>query len=77
MIFEKYNISTVKVYDPFIKEKKFEGQVMDLDNFLADTELVVVLVSHDEIRNNQELLSEKIVYDTRNIIEVCEKVYRI
>lgn len=76
-IFEKYNIDTIKVYDPFIKEKKFEGQVMDLDNFLADTELVVVLVSHDEIRNNQEILSEKIVYDTRNIIEVCEKVYRI
>ncbi|MBC5628716.1 nucleotide sugar dehydrogenase [Clostridium sp. NSJ-6] len=76
-IFEKYNIDTIKVYDPFIKEKKFEGQVMNLDNFLADTELVVVLVSHDEIRNNQELLSEKIVYDTRNIIEVCEKVYRI
>lgn len=76
-IFEKYNIDTVKVYDPFIKEKKFEGQVMELDNFLADTELVVVLVSHDEIRNNQELLSEKIVYDTRNIIEACEKVYRI
>ena len=76
-IFEKYNIDAIKVYDPFIKEKKFEGQVMELDNFLADTELVVVLVSHDEIRNNQELLSEKIVYDTRNIIEVCEKVYRI
>ena len=76
-IFEKYNIDTVKVYDPFIKEKKFEGQVMELDTFLGDTELVVVLVSHDEIRNNQELLSEKIVYDTRNIIESGEKVYRI
>lgn len=76
-IFEKYNIDTVKIYDPFIKEKKFEGQVMDLDNFLADTELVVVLVSHDEIRNNQQLLNEKIVYDTRNIIEIAERIYRI
>lgn len=76
-IFEKYNIDTVKVYDPFIKENKFEGQVMDLDNFLNDTELVVVLVSHDEIKNNQELLNEKIIYDTRNIIESGEKVYRI
>lgn len=76
-IFERYNIDNVKVYDPFIKEKKFEGQVMELDNFLTDTELVVVLVSHDEIRNNQELLSEKIVYDTRNIIQKKENVYRI
>lgn len=76
-IFEKYNIDKVKVYDPFIKEKRFEGQVMELDNFLADTELVVVLVSHDEIRNSQELLNGKIVYDTRNIIELGEKIYRI
>lgn len=76
-IFEKYNIDTIKIYDPFIKEKKFEGQVMDLDNFLNDTELVVVLVSHDEIKNNQSLLSGKIVYDTRNIIEKNEYVYKI
>jgi len=76
-IFEKYNIDKVKVYDPFIKEKRFEGQVMELDNFLADIELVVVLVSHDEIRNSQELLDGKIVYDTRNIIKSGEKIYRI
>ncbi|CEP39023.1 nucleotide sugar dehydrogenase [Paraclostridium sordellii] len=76
-IFEKYNIDSVKVYDPFIKEKKFEGQVMNLDEFLNDTELIVVLVSHDEIKNNQELLSEKVVYDTRNIINVGSEIYKI
>lgn len=76
-IFERYNIDTVKVYDPFIKENKFEGQVMDLDNFLKHTELVVVLVSHDEIKDNQHLLSEKVIYDTRNIIENGKKIYKI
>lgn len=76
-IFEKYNIDTVKVYDPFIKEKKFEAQVMDLDSFLNETELVVILVSHDEIKQNQELLIDKVIYDTRNIIEVGEKKYKI
>ncbi|MCD2502304.1 nucleotide sugar dehydrogenase [Clostridium sp. NSJ-145] len=76
-IFEKYNIDTVKIYDPFIKEKKFENQVMNLDDFLSDTELVVVLVNHDEIRNNQELINGKIVYDTRNVIHSGKKVYRI
>lgn len=76
-IFEKYNIDTIKIYDPFIKEKKFEGQVMNLDNFLNDIELVVVLVSHDEIKTNQELLSGKIVYDTRNIIEKKKYIYKI
>ena len=76
-IFEKYNIDDIKIYDPFIKEKKFENQVMDMDSFLNDTELVVVLVSHDEIKNNQQLLNNKIVYDTRNIIEKREYVYKI
>lgn len=76
-IFEKYNIDSVKVYDPFIKEKKFEGQVMDMNSFLDDTELVVVLVSHDEIKNNQELLREKVIYDTRNIIECGNSIYKI
>lgn len=76
-IFEKYNIDAVNIYDPFIKEKKFEGQVMDLEGFLNETELIVVLVSHDEIKTNQELLKEKIVYDTRNIIECGKKIYKI
>lgn len=76
-IFNKYNIDTVKIYDPFVKEKKFENQVMNIDEFLFDTELIVVLVSHDEIKNNLELLKEKIVYDTRNIIEIGKKIYRI
>lgn len=76
-IFQKYNIDTVKVYDPFITEKKFENQVMNLDNFLNDTELVVILVSHNEIKNNKELLRDKIVYDTRNIIEKSKHIYRL
>ena len=76
-IFEKYNINTVKVYDPFIAEKKFENQVMNLDDFLNNTELVVVLVSHDEIKKNQELLKYKVIYDTRNIIEYGKKIYKI
>lgn len=76
-IFNKYNIDTVKIYDPFVKEKKFENQIMDIDTFLVDTELIVVLVSHDEIKNNQELLSEKVVYDTRNIINIGKKIYPI
>lgn len=76
-IFNKYNIDTVKIYDPFVKEKKFENQVMNIDEFLFDTELIVVLVSHAELKNNQELLNEKVVYDTRNIINIGKKIYKI
>lgn len=76
-IFDKYNIDNVKVYDPWIKEKKFENQVMNMDTFLSNTELVVVLVNHDEIKDNQKLLNDKIVYDTRNIIECGYKIYKL
>lgn len=76
-IFEKYNIDNVKVYDPWIKEKKFDGQVMSMDDFMNETELIVVLVSHDELKNNQSLLNDKVVYDTRNIIKCGKKVYKL
>lgn len=76
-IFEKYNIDNVKVYDPWIKEKKFDGQVMSVDDFMNETELIVVLVSHDELKNNQSLLNNKVVYDTRNIIKCGKKIYKL
>lgn len=76
-IFRKYNIDNIKVYDPFIKEKKIENQIMNMDEFLNDTELVVVLVSHDEIKNNKELLHNKIVYDTKNVIDCGKVIYKI
>ncbi|WP_288222134.1 nucleotide sugar dehydrogenase [uncultured Clostridium sp.] len=76
-IFERYNINNIKVYDPFVKKKLYENQVMSMDSFLSGTELVVVLVSHDEIKNYEQLLNNIVVYDTRNIIKTGEKIYRI
>ncbi|MGM8262316.1 nucleotide sugar dehydrogenase [Clostridium perfringens] len=76
-IFNKYNIDNIKIYDPLIKEKKFNGQVMNLDEFLSEVEIILVLVGHDEIKNNQRLLSNKIIYDTRNIINIGKKIYKI
>ena len=75
--FEKYNIGSFKVYDPMIKEKKFENQCDDLDEFMNDLELVVILVGHDEIKIKENVLKEKIVFDTRNIINHSKKLYKI
>lgn len=76
-IMYKYNINDIKIYDPWVKEDKVNNQYHDLDSFLQDTELVVVLVGHDEIKEKQELLSEKIVYDTRNIIRFGREIYKL
>ncbi|MBR3869560.1 MAG: nucleotide sugar dehydrogenase [Clostridia bacterium] len=64
---EKHLAHGVKVYDPFIKADMVENQYHDLDKFLGDVELVVLLVGHDEIKENMDKLSGKVILDTRNI----------
>lgn len=76
-VFEKYNIDAVKMYDPFVKEQHYTGQMHNLEAFLSEVELVIILVSHDEIKENQQLLADKVVYDTRNIITVGKVMYKI
>ncbi|MDO5018771.1 MAG: nucleotide sugar dehydrogenase [Lagierella massiliensis] len=68
--------SPLKTYDPWVKNKITENQYFDFKEFLDSIEMIVVLVSHDEIVNNQQLLKDKIVYDTRNVIK-GSKVYRL
>lgn len=76
--FDKFNLlDNIKIYDPFIREKKFTNQVYSLDEFLDNLELVVIMVSHDEIKENMNLLKNKIVYDTRNIITEGKKIYKL
>ena len=60
----------LKVYDPFITEDVVENQYHDLDEFLADTDLVVIMVKHNEIKENMNKLSGKIVLDCHNICDL-------
>ena len=66
----------LKVYDPFIKKDIVENQYHDLDKFLDDVDFVVVMVKHDEMKQNQNKLKGKIVLDCCNIIQQ-EGVYHI
>ncbi len=60
----------LKVYDPFITEDAVENQYHDLDEFLADTDLVVIMVKHNEIKENMDKLNGKIVLDCHNICDL-------
>ncbi len=60
----------LKVYDPFIEEDVVENQYHDLDEFLADTDLVVIMVKHNEIKEQMDKLSGKIVLDCHNICDL-------
>lgn len=66
----------VKVYDPFITKDVVPNQYHDLDKFLNDVELVVLLVGHDEIKQNMDKLKGKVILDTRKICDL-EGVYRL
>ncbi len=64
---ERHLASGVKVYDSFISADIVPNQYHDLDAFLNDVDMVVVLVGHSEIRNNLDKLKGKVVLDTRHL----------
>lgn len=57
----------IKVYDPYVKKDIVPNQYHDLDAFLEAVDFVVLLVGHDEIKENMEKLKGKVVLDTRHI----------
>lgn len=57
----------LKVYDPFVKKELAENQYYEFDKFLADVDLVVIMVSHNEIKEQMDKLKGKVVLDTKNI----------
>ncbi|MBR4287215.1 MAG: nucleotide sugar dehydrogenase [Clostridia bacterium] len=73
---EENNIPALKSYDPYIKQDIVEKQYHDFDKFLEETELVVILVGHDEIKENMDKLKNKIVLDTRKICDL-DDIYRL
>lgn len=77
--FEKYNMHAVKLYDPYVSESHFPNQFQDLEAFLGDVKLVVVMVGHNQIKdeNVTKLLRNKIVYDTKNCVTEGTHIYKI
>lgn len=73
---ERHLAQPLKVYDPFISEDIAENQYHDFDAFLKDVDLVVIMVGHNEIKENLDRLSGKVVLDTRKVHKTCgEKIY--
>lgn len=66
----------LKVYDPYITRDIAPHQYHDLDAFLADTDLVVIMVKHNEIKEQMSKLDNKIVLDCHNICK-REGVYHL
>lgn len=66
----------VKVYDPFIKERLVDHQFMDFEDFLNEIEILVIITAHDHIKNNLDLVKQKLILDTKNICNF-DGVYKL
>ena len=64
---ERHLATGLKVYDPYIVKDVVNNQYHDLDEFLEAVDLVVIMVKHNEIKENMQKLAGKIVLDCHNI----------
>lgn len=73
---ERHLAPGLKVYDPFVKRELVVNQYHDFDKFLNDVDLVVIMVSHDEIKEQMDKLKDKVILDTKNICSI-EGAYKL
>ncbi len=66
----------LKVYDPFVTKDIVKNQYHDLNDFLAAVDFVVIMVKHNEIKENINKLVNKVVLDCHNICDLPD-VYHI
>lgn len=66
----------VQVYDPYITKDIVPNQHHDFNSFLNAVDMVVIMVGHDEIKQNMDRLIGKIVFDTRNVCNLAG-VYKL
>ena len=73
---ERHLATGLKVYDPFIEKDVVKNQYHHLDAFLDAVDFVVIMVKHNEMKENMEKLMGKIVLDCHNICHGME-VYHL
>lgn len=68
--------SPLKCYDPYLSQPIVENQVHDFDDFMEEIDMVVIMVKHDQIKQNWDKLKGKVILDCHNICPL-EGVYHI
>lgn len=57
-------------YDPYIEDNLVENQVHDLDEFIEQSDFIIIMVGHNEIKDNASKFENSSVFDTRGVKEV-------
>jgi UDP-N-acetyl-D-mannosaminuronic acid dehydrogenase len=58
------------LYDPYVSKDLVEGQVHNLEQFINACDFIIVMVGHNELRENAEKFSKSNVFDTRRVEEL-------
>ena len=66
----------VKSYDPFVKNRIVDHQFMDFGDFINEIEILVIMVAHDHIKENMELIKDKLILDTKNVCDF-DGIYKL
>ncbi len=65
------NLATpLKTFDPHIKNSIVDNQYHNFDEFLNDIDMIVIMVAHNHIKDKLELIKDKVIYDTKNAINL-------
>lgn len=66
----------VKVFDPFVKTRIVDHQFMNFEDFINEIEILVIMVAHDHIKENMDLIKGKLILDTKNICDF-DGIYKL
>ena len=74
--FNDKETGAMKYYDPLIIKKIVRNQYFNFNDFLNSIEILIIFASHDHIKENYDLIKNKIIFDTRNTIDI-KTVYKL
>lgn len=66
-----------KVFDPYVKDRIVDHQFKNFEDFINEIKILVIMVGHDHIINNLEIIKDKYILDTRNICDSLGSVYKL
>ncbi|MGG7058102.1 nucleotide sugar dehydrogenase [Clostridium tertium] len=69
-------VNSIKIYDPFINERFYTNQYLEFDKFINDIDILVIMVGHSHIKERINIIRNKLILDTRNIIKDF-KLYKL
>ena len=75
---ERHLAKPLKCYDPLLENQKIvENQYSNFDEFLENTDFLVIMVKHDHIKQNWNKLTGKVILDCHNICPLKDRVYHL